>query len=127
MSVVVGFIPTPEGHAALDRAMDEARLRDAPLVVVHVSRGSGQDADPAVGEELTARLADSGIDYELLRPAGDNDAAAEILQAAEDHDAALLVIGIRHRTPVGKLIMASTAQRILIEARCAVLSVKSAT
>ena len=31
MTIVVGYVPTPEGEAALDAAIAEARLRDQPL------------------------------------------------------------------------------------------------
>ena len=37
----------------------------------------------------------------------------------------LIVIGLRHRTAVGKLLMGSVAQRILLDARCPVLAVKA--
>ena len=36
----------------------------------------------------------------------------------------MIVIGMRHRRPVGKLIMGSTAQRILLDAPCRVIAVK---
>ena len=48
-----------------------------------------------------------------------------MLDAAEEHNADLIVIGLRRRTPVGKLIMGSTSQRILLEADCPVLAVKA--
>jgi len=43
---------------------------------------------------------------------------------ANETDADLIVIGLRRRTPVGKLILGSNAQRILLDAPCAVLAVK---
>jgi nucleotide-binding universal stress UspA family protein len=39
MTIVVGYVPTPEGEAALNAAVAEARLRDQPLHVVNSSRG----------------------------------------------------------------------------------------
>ena len=45
-------------------------------------------------------------------------------RSANETDADLIVIGLRRRTPVGKLILGSNAQRILLDAPCAVLAVK---
>ena len=53
------------------------------------------------------------------------DVTEALLDVAEEVDASMLVIGIRHRSPVGKLLMGSTAQRILLDARCPVLAVKA--
>ena len=46
--------------------------------------------------------------------------------AADEEHATLIVVGIRHRTPVGKLLLGSVAQRIILEAHCPVLAVKPA-
>jgi nucleotide-binding universal stress UspA family protein len=53
------------------------------------------------------------------------EAPDDLLQVADETGAELIVIGLRKRTPVGKLIMGSNAQRILLEARCPVLAVKA--
>ena len=39
MPIVVGYVPTPEGHSALNSAIEEARLRGSRLVVINASRG----------------------------------------------------------------------------------------
>ena len=39
MSIIVGYVPTPEGEAALERAIVEARRDNTLLVVINSSRG----------------------------------------------------------------------------------------
>lgn len=128
MSVVVGYVPTPEGEAALSHAIREARMRSAALVVVNSSRGDALvDERFALPEQVTAlerRLLEEGVKHLVQQSIGHGDAAGSVLSAAEAHRAELIVIGVRRRTPVGKLIMGSTAQRILLDADCPVLAVK---
>lgn len=128
MSVVVGYIPTPEGEAALRAAIDAAADRDAELVIVNTSRGDAT-VDPRYADEaqlgtLEATLAESGVRHRVEQQLRGRDAAEEILDAAERHRADLVVIGLRRRTAVGKLLMGSTAQRVLLDSHCPVLSVK---
>jgi nucleotide-binding universal stress UspA family protein len=129
MSVVTGYVPTPEGEAALEQAIVQARARDARLVVVNSSRGDAlvdeRYVQPDEATTLEARLGSAGVDHLLVQSIRGRDAADEVLDAAEQHRADLIVIGLRRRSPVGKLIMGSTAQRILLEALCPVLAVKA--
>ena len=53
------------------------------------------------------------------------DGAEEVLLAVEELDAELVVIGVRRRTAVGKLLLGSTAQSIIMQSTCDVLAVKS--
>lgn len=59
-------------------------------------------------------LADCGVEYELTQPVG-VDTAERLLKTMERDDAELLVIGIRHRSPVGKLLLGSVSQHLLLQ------------
>jgi nucleotide-binding universal stress UspA family protein len=129
MSVVVGYVPNGEGESALRHGVAEARSRQTRLVVVNTSRGDATVDQRYVDDEqlaeLRRRLSDAGVQHDIVHATRGRDASEEILTAADEHRAELLVIGIRRRTPVGKLLMGSTAQRVLLEADCPVLAVKS--
>ena len=129
MTIVVGYVPTPEGDAALQAAVDEARLREQPLHVVNTSRGDSLvDTNFASVDALAAvraRLDAAGVVYEIDQHVGRSDASDEVVDAADRVKASLIVIGLRRRTPTGKLITGSQAQRILLDAHCPVLAVKA--
>ena len=129
MVIVVGYVPKPEGRAALDRAIEEARLRGGRLVVVNASRGDALvDAGYAGVQEIElvkSRLADSGVEFELRQLVRGHEPADEVVDLAEELGAELIVIGMRHRTAVGKFLLGSTAQRILMDAPCPVLTVRA--
>ena len=127
--VVVGFVPGPRGEAALQHAVEECRRRDARLVVVNTSRGDslvderflqGEDL-----ERLEAQLAAAGVPAELRRPMRGRDVADELAGVVQETSAELLVIGLRRRSALGKLLMGSAAQRILLDVECPILAVKA--
>jgi nucleotide-binding universal stress UspA family protein len=130
MAIVVGFVPRPEGHAALDRAIEEAKLRGARLVVLNVSRGDAlvdsRFASSSDWDAVKAKLEASGVEHEVAQSVEARDPADQLLRVAEETNAELIVIGLRRRTPVGKLIMGSAAQTVLLDADAPVLAVKAA-
>jgi nucleotide-binding universal stress UspA family protein len=129
MTIVVGYVPTPEGEAALRAAVDEARLRDQPLHVVNSSRGDALSdprfASDSALDQVRATLDTAGVVYEIVQQVRGHEASDELVEAAERVKASLIVIGLRKRTPTGKLITGSQAQRILVDANCPVLAVKA--
>ena len=118
--IVVGYSASAEGRAALQRALSEATLRGSELVVVHTAR----DAEIA---ELTEELRASGVPHEVRAAQDTHEPAEDVLRAAESTDAEFIVIGLRRRSPVGKLLLGSNAQRVLLDAACPVLAVKAAS
>ncbi len=130
MTIVVGYTPRPEGLAALDTAIEEAALRNERLVVVNTG-ANGDFSDPsfATAQDLDAigtQLGEKGVEHEVRQPTRGLPAAQELLDVAVEVGASLLVIGLRRRSPVGKLITGSTAQHVLLDAPCNVLTVRAA-
>lgn len=129
MAVVVGYVTTKEGSAALDAAVTEARRRDSRLVVVLARRSQGEEASTLEAEADAVRdlLDDADIAYDIRQLRRSEDVAESLVSTAEEVGAELIVIGLRRRSPVGKLVLGANAQRILLDAPCPVLAVKPVT
>lgn len=128
MKILVGYVPTPEGEAALDAAAVEAELRGASVILLNTSRGDAaldrRYANQSQLDAAEARVRARGAEVIIRHKAGDGDVAAALLAAAEEEHVDLIVLGLRRRSPTGKLILGSTAQRILLESPVPVLTVK---
>lgn len=127
-TVVIGYVPTPEGLAAVEYAIAVA-TRDHSRIVIVNSGVRGNDAHPAFAgsaewDALHHRLSDLGIEHEMRQPALAQSPAEEILATAAETNADMIVIGLRRRSPVGKLFLGSSAQQILLDAECPVVAVK---
>ena len=129
MTIVVGYVPKPEGRAALRAALVEADRRGEPLHVLNTSRGDAA-LDPGFASdddlaEVRRQLEASGAVVELEHGITGHDPAEDVIAAARRVGASLVVIGLRRRSPTGKLLFGSTAQRVLLEVPCQVLAVKA--
>lgn len=125
--IVIGYTADPFGHAALEHGIAEAKLRGTDLLVVNATSGESYVDTRFAGadevQDVQASLAECGVAYELVQPVG-VDAADELLAAMDRPGAQLLVVGIRHRNPVGKLLLGSVAQKVILECPKPVLAVK---
>jgi nucleotide-binding universal stress UspA family protein len=131
VSVVVGYVPTREGRAALSRACAESLLRRTKLIVINSNRG-GKDFDTDEAGRFEAELLavqnqldEAGVEHEVRQLVRGNEPSQDLIEVADEVNADFIVIGLRRRTPVGKLILGSNAQRILLDASCPVLAVKA--
>ncbi|MEV0776363.1 universal stress protein [Streptomyces sp. NPDC050433] len=129
MTVLVGYVPSPEGEAALRAGVAEARNRGETLLVMNTSRGDAY-VDRAFAQQqdldrVRRDLTELGVDFDIRQVVGGRDAAEEIVELAGSSEISLVVIGLRHRSAVGKLLLGSSAQRILLDSPCPVLAVKA--
>ena len=127
MTVVIGYVPNQYGEAALHLGLQEAAARKLRVVVVNASRGDAYIDKRFVTEkdltDLDERLTTAGVDHRVHQAVA-VDVGAEIVRVAEQNHAELVVIGIRPRSPVGKVLMGSVAQTVIMDAPCPVLTVR---
>lgn len=146
MKIMLVYRPTPEGKAALAAAREEAHLRDASIVAVRHVKSSVDQPVPAVParpqkqrdvasqqdvaklrsemEALRDDLRSEGTDAEALLLT-EGEASDAILEVARSERVGMIVVGIRRRSPVGKLLLGSLPQDLLLQADCPVLTVKT--
>jgi len=130
VTILVAYVPRPEGQIALEKGLEIAKRRQERLLVVNASPGGSQEdaskADVQDVERVEALLAESGLDAEFKQFVRGKSAVTEIEEMVESLQVSLLIIGLRKRTAVGKLILGSVAQDLLLSVSCPVLAVKAA-
>ncbi|SMY12718.1 universal stress protein [Brevibacterium jeotgali] len=130
MTILVGYTPTPAGRAAVDFAIEEAQIRKTGLLVVNAGVGEQrEEAGVAAREQMDQvrfTLENSAVDFELVQHLRGHDAAEELLDLEDENpEITMIVIGSRKRSAVGKLIMGSTGQRIILGSSVPVVAVKA--
>ena len=130
MTVLIGYVPTPVGEAALEAGLAEAAAHGEDAVILNSPRrGSTVDShlvDDQAGAELVERARTAGVTATVDHADHGADIVDTFEAVIERTSASVVVIGIRRRTPVGKLVMGSDAQRLLLELDVPVLAVKPA-
>jgi nucleotide-binding universal stress UspA family protein len=134
MDIVVGYVISDEGKAALDWAIAQAERGPTRIIVAHSIHGGGsmeaeQQEVLTYRKELDGieqRLGEAGIPYTTRRLIRGLSPAEDLAQVVTEEQADLLVIGLRQQSRVGKLLLGSDAQEILLAAPCPVVAVKAA-
>lgn len=131
-AIVVGVDYTGESQAALEVGIEEAARPGATLILVHhVHLGSSPDPvaewqrlGEALLDRAEAQATQSGVENRRVLDVGSQSAAQVMLRAAAAPDVELIVIGARRRARVGKALMGSDAQQVIMGATVPVLTVK---
>lgn len=138
MQILVGSVATPESAAAVDHAASEVRERGGTLhLVVHVppprnerdaeQHGSRLEAERRRLDRKVEAVRGDGVTVEGHFLQGPGRTSRYLVELAEELQVDAIVLGGRHRSAVGKLLLGSTANDVLLAANCPVTLVKAPT
>ena len=129
MTILVAYVPRPEGKAALDKGLEIAKRRSERLLVVNTSAGGHQEdealADADAVDWVESRLANAGVDTAFKQFVRGKDVVEELNHLVHTQSVSLVIIGLRRRTAVGKLFLGSNAHDILMNVDGPILTVKA--
>lgn len=123
MTIVVAYADTPPGHAALRYAAGLSRTLGEPIVLAAAEHHGAASVERA--REIIAESGEQAPEDITAADSQLHDPSDRVVQIAQEVDAGQIVLGLRARSAIGKLILGSTAQRILLDATCPVVAVKA--
>jgi len=130
MKILVGYDGSNVSKEAIALAAEHANTFKAEIIIVHsmvggpeVPRKDFEDAEKSLEYEKN-RLLDKKIPCESILSVRGLEAGEDLVRLADENKVEEIIIGVRRRSKVGKLLFGSTAQYVILNAPCPVVSVK---
>jgi len=126
---MVAYNGTKESKSALKLARNHALVFNAEVIVLNSSEGGSHETAKEImdiQEHLSfakAFMAEKNIACDTHQLARGRSPGEDIVQFAIDQNIDQIYVGIRKRSRVQKLIMGSTAQYVILKAKCPVITV----
>ncbi len=130
MKILVAFQGSTTAKAALELAVKHAKAFNGELLLVwSMSKGNvdRQDEIQAAEKNLAYwkdQLEQKGLACQTHLLIRGIEAGEDVIRFAVDHNVEEIVMGVRRRSKVGKLLFGSTAQYIILNAPCPVVTVR---
>ena len=130
MKIIVGCAGSNVSKAAVSLAEQHSVTVKADVIIAHSMAGGPEvprkDFEIAENnlEQEKNRLLDKKIKCESVLSVRGLQAGEDIVLLAEENKVDEIIIGVRRRSKVGKLLFGSTAQYVILNAPCPVVSVK---
>lgn len=128
--IMVCYTGSRSSHTALKAAIERAKGSEAKIYVVASLEKGTEDEQKTIGQLEGAlksaedQLKKEGIPCETHLLVRGMTPDEDLVAYAKEQDIDEIVIGIRKRSKMGKLIFGSTAQYLILNAHCPVLTVK---
>ena len=129
MRILVGYDGSDLAKKALKLAQQHAKAFGAE--VIHVLHSKVTDLpekqhklDEQDMDEVRSSVEKEGCICETHLLIRNLEPGPHLVKFAEEHAIDEIIIGVKMRSKVGKLLMGSTAQHVILEASCPVVSVK---
>ena len=130
MNILVGFDGTNAAKEAIELAEEHAQVFKGKIILAYsmvggpeVPRRDFEIAENALEHEKNSLL-DKGFQCDTIMSVRGLEAGEDLVQISEEHRADEVIIGVRRRSKVGKIIFGSTAQFVVLNAPCPVITVK---
>ncbi len=131
MKFMACYNGTKESATALQKAAEHTKAWDAELVVVEsisralpLKRSKIETAEKKLDDDVKDILTGDAPPYETLLLVSAPDVGEQLVDVAKNEDIDQIFIGIEKKSKVGKLIFGSTAQYVILNAPCPVVTVK---
>ena len=130
MKILVGYDGSNVSKEALALAQKHSNQFKAEVVIAHSMVGGPEvprkDFEVAENnlEYEKSRLVEENIPCESILSVRGLQAGEDLVLLAQEYKADEIIIGVRRRSKVGKLLFGSTAQYVILNAPCPVVSVK---
>ena len=130
MKILVGYDGSNVSKEAIAIAEKHAKAFKAEIILAHtmvggpeVPRKDFERAEKNLDYEKNMLL-DKKISCKSILSVRGLQAGEDLVQLAEEQKADEIIIGVRRRSKVGKLLFGSTAQYVILNAPCPVVSVR---
>jgi nucleotide-binding universal stress UspA family protein len=130
MKIMVAFEGSEAAKAALELAVKHARAFAGQIVLAWSMVKGGEDEQDAIqhAEKQLAywksRLEQKGLACRTHLLIRGLEAGEDLVRFAAEIEAGEIIMGVRRRSKVGKLLFGSTAQYVILNAPCPVVTVR---
>jgi nucleotide-binding universal stress UspA family protein len=130
MKILVGFDGSKASKAALKLAAEHAQAFDAQIFLVQSMVGGPEvpkrDFEKAESEleYQKSQFINKNIACESLLSIRGLEPGEDLVRLAKEQQVGEIILGVKRRSKVGKLIFGSTAQYVILNAPCPVVTVK---